>query len=254
MHSEVLTNSLTDYPMYSTITLALLNDTGLYPYIDFTVGQTPIFGRNAGCSFFNTPCITKGVSNFPSLFCDKISIGCDYVHFSKAKCYFTQSKTPLYTYYQYFSRPYLGGADPYPDYCPYYKPLPNGSCRGDYINNQTDPITGEVTGPSSRCFVSSLTDANSCPIANNAACYQLINCNDTTGATVKVGAQFVICPLNGGFISVPGYNGNLTCPTYSVLCGDIPCPNGCYSAGRCIKGVCACFSGFSGVDCSEIAL
>jgi hypothetical protein len=35
---------------------------------------------------------------------------------------------------------------------------------------------------------------------------------------------------------------------------DANCPMSCYGKGDCVNGVCKCFAGFTGLDCSESKL
>ena len=36
-----------------------------------------------------------------------------------------------------------------------------------------------------------------------------------------------------------------------AICKNIPCINQCFGSGTCVKGVCQCYPGFSGIDCSN---
>lgn len=54
--------------------------------------------------------------------------------------------------------------------------------------------------------------------------------------------------------------GELICPTYHELCDTGPiavfgqCPNSCTFNGDCVDGMCHCFPGFHGHDCSKCEL
>ena len=250
--NEYMISHVSDDVIYSTITLAALQDSGWY-LPDYTVGQTPIFARNIGCSFFSKKCITSGVSNYPSLFCDSSnSLTCDAMYLHKSNCNIVTYSSALPTAFQYFASSTTGGADIFTDYCPFRSRYANGSCRGNLLSTFVTSGASEVIGDTSRCFVSTLRLSSYGSIAApNAACYPVIACS-STAATVLVGIVQVVCPFTGGSFSVAGYTGTLTCPSSNALCSDTPCKNGCYGSGRCVLGVCQCYSGYSGNDCSIV--
>ena len=252
MFNEYITAHVWENAIYSTITLALLQDSGWYT-VNYTTAQVPIFGRNAGCNFFSQQCITNGVSNFPNLFCtDSTSApACDSFLLRKGYCNRVTYTAALPTYFQYFSNPDEGSLDEYPDYCPFNDGYGNGDCRGTSLEAAyTQSGSDEVIGSTSRCFISTLIQSPYYLTSTIAACYPVTNCT-STGATVKIGSQSIICPFTGGIKTVPGYSGNITCPSSNALCSDVPCMNGCRGAGNCVLGQCQCYKGFSGVDCAN---
>ena len=231
--------------IYSSISLALLKDTGWYE-VDYSAADLPSFGRNYGCPFFESKCLTSGVSNFPKLFCDtSADWTCDPFHLNKGACKIS-SFTSLPNYFQYFKDTTLGGTDSTADYCPYKRGYSNGNCRGGFSTTFTYANSDEVVGPNSRCFKSTLM--RSATISNYAACYEITSCT-ATYAVVKIGTQTINCPFTGATLTVTGYTGTIICPDSDVLCTDVPCLEGCRGVGICVKGVCRCILGYTGSSC-----
>ena len=56
-------------------------------------------------------------------------------------------------------------------------------------------------------------------------CYEMFCSN--TSLTIKIGSQYIVCPREGGYISIGGnYEGNLLCPDFKLICSqEIPCNN-----------------------------
>ncbi|KAK1436554.1 hypothetical protein QVD17_02335 [Tagetes erecta] len=86
-------------------------------------------------------------------------------------------------------------------------------------------------------------------------CYQRKCVNSTL--EVAVDGIWKVCPEAGGPIQFPGFNGELICPAYHELCSMDPiltsgqCTNSCNYNGDCVGGICHCFIGFDGHDCSK---
>ena len=233
-------------PIYSTISLALMKDTGWYE-VDYSKADIPYFGRGLGCSFFDNKCLTNGVSNFPSLFCDQSDTDtCDTFYLWKGYCSVYTYSSALSAAYQYFATSTTGG-DSYADYCPIKVGYSNGNCRAV---NAADTLTYsdgyETIGSNSHCFVSTLSDKFNW--SSGTRCYEVTSCS-TTGATVKIGSTTFTCPFTGGSISVTGFYGKVTCPASKILCENFPCIDGCRGFGVCKNGVCICDSGYSGSSC-----
>ena len=251
MANDFMISYVVQDPIVSTVTLGLLQDSGWY-YPDYSMATVPIFGRNAGCNYFNNKCLSNSVPDGSNLWCNiSTSWTCDLFSTNKASCAIVTYSSSFPSYFQYFSSSNMGGYDAFADYCPYRKANTNGSCRGNGIITYTTSYANEVIGPNSRCFESTLALSPQSFSSGYAACYEVKECN-STGATVIVGTEKVFCPFTGGKLPVKGYNGFLNCPSSSVLCGEVPCINMCYGQGKCINGTCQCFSGYGGSDCSIV--
>lgn len=235
-------------PIFSKYMMSILIDIGWYN-VDKTYGQTAIWFKNAGCEALTKRCIKNEGSTAPDKFCVGINPGCDPYRTFKSRCntWNYNSNCPLG--YQYYLDLTKGGSDIYLDYCTYHKPTSNGGCYGGSQITSIVTEYGEIMGPDSRCFTSTLIVLPYDNLYLYAACYKVTQCTPQ-GTIVQIGNSFVLCPIAGGQISVPGYVGYLFCPSSSELCGDKPCWHGCYGRGKCIQGKCVCKDGYSGADCS----
>lgn len=245
MHSDFMIGKDHNDPIYTAISLALMQDTGWYE-VDYTNADLPLYAKGYGCKFIDEKCIVNGVTGFPGLYCDTANDwACDTWAFRKAKCGITTygSISPAF---QYFTTSTKGG-DQYADFCPLLQGYSNGNCRAAKSSDTIQQSgTDEVIGPKSRCFVSTLSRTST--LSSYSACYEVLSCSDL-GAVVKVGSSTITCPFEGNVQSVPGYRGKIICPASKVLCEGFPCKDGCAGAGKCVNGVCVCNSGFYGDNC-----
>ena len=245
MMNDYMTGYVPAEPVWTTITLAALQDSGWYT-ADYTLATTPTFGVPQGCAFFDSKCVVNGVSSNSETWVDKYDeITCDVFALNKGYGSVSTYSGDLPAGYQYFTAKTSGGDDAYADYCPYRKSYSNGNCRDKPFI--WDYKTNEVAGPKSRCFDSTLSTAYN--IGEYSACYEVIACSDTA-ATVKIGTQTISCPFTGATLTVPGYYGTIKCPKSKILCDNVSCPSMCYARGKCVKGECICLDGFGGLDCS----
>ena len=255
MMNDYMTAFIPSDGIFSDVTLALFQDTGWYS-VNYTLAQTPYFGRNAGCSFFDSKCLINEKTVNESMWCDKdTKWGCDFFALNKGGCSLKNYSSSLPTSMQYFSTStVLGGKDQYNDYCPYNMPLTNGKCRGGgAATTYTFSNSYEVISQNSRCFVSTLMKKPykvSSSTTIYAACYEVLSCNSTR-VTIKIGNETVYCPYDGSNITVSGWNGWFVCPSNYMICSDIPCKSYCYARGSCSgRGVCDCFPGYGGDFCN----
>lgn len=250
MFNDYMTGNLQAKPILSTITLALLKDTGWYE-VNYDVAQVPVFGRGAGCGFIYEKCVTGGVSYDKGLWCDsQAGYTCDAFGNSKATCNIANGLS-VPPEFQYFPGSSTGGDNHFPDFCPFNFPFPAGFCKESSSNAINEPLASEIFGTTSKCFKSTLVKEPYSFSLNYAACYEVISCS-TTDATVRVGTSTFSCPFTGKTITLTGYTGSLECPNSNILCRDSPCLNACYGSGKCVNGACQCPDGFSGSDCSII--
>jgi hypothetical protein len=72
-----------------------------------------------------------------------------------------------------------------------------------------------------------------------------------TTLEVKVGSQWIQCPLAGGVVKVKTseYAGELDCPSSETMC----CTrlNNCHERGACVDGACVCHPGWEGRQCER---
>ena len=236
--------------IYSDISLAVLEDSGWYR-VDYAYTDPIYYGQGKGCSWFNSKCVVNGEAQFPE-FCTAVgSTTCDFLNNRKGTCDFTSYVSSLPTPFQYFTNTNSGGADALTDYCPYVEAALNGDCKNRGAQSQPSPDNGfgEAYGDTSRCFTGDYWLKAVVGVSGfHAGCHP-VTCDQGT-AFVSFGSTKAACPVPGGPIYIEGYNGLITCPPYSVLCGRRPCINGCFGVGVCEVGGCVCNDGYSGVDCS----
>lgn len=234
--------------IYSDVTLALLKDTGWYD-ANYTMGQSNLFGKSAGCTFYTSKCVMD--STLDNYFCSSAnSDTCDFFALQKSYCNLATFTKDLPSAYQYFSGyAKKGGADLYADYCPYRQATSYGACRGNSQTIVADTTRGETISINSRCFMSTLSNTGSAN-SESAVCYESVSC-DSTKMTLKVNNNLVDCTY-GSTVSVSGFSGLITCPAYNDVCGDVPCKNLCSGLGACVNGFCVCNSGYSGDYCNIV--
>ena len=209
----------------SDITLALLEDTGLYKANYYTGGLFR-YGKNQGCAFLRKKCVYDKGSNtsFANEFCLKSGEAfCSSNHLSKGSCYIVQYKNSLEKKYRHYEDPTIGGLINV-DYCPvsnmfssdldnnYYYPK---SCKYGKSESSYD-----VIGSNSICFESSLFASN-----KKSICYQM-NCDKVNKKiNINIGDNTISCPGQEIILNNPeGLNGEIKCPDYNMVCtSDIWC-------------------------------
>ena len=249
------------YPemIVSTVTLALLEDSGWYKVTGCS-GQVPLFGRGLGCNFIENKCINSGKTSNHGRLWGGISKSSTCDAFNLRKGSLTVSTTlPTITNSakNYFGNNKVGGLDEFADLCPYTIPIEGNNCRSSNLA----PVAGQIFGSESRCFENSLNLATGIDVTGfSASCFE-VDCK-TPGDyqfTVDSVRKFKFnCPQAGGpvFVSnvAPGVNifGWVNCPPRNQVCEDILCINNCNGQGCCTSGACSCFKGFDGKACEIV--
>nr|CAD7426541.1 unnamed protein product [Timema monikensis] len=178
--NEAMTGTHTQNPVYSRITLALMEDTGWYK-ANYSMAQPLDWGRNYGCDFAMKSCkdwmdnrTASGESIHP--FCNKVKrdpleTECTIDRSSVALCNLVEHQEKLPLLYQNFvsiphvppgKENYYGGSVTLADYCPYIQEFTwrsnNIVVRGShcqYLENNPSPEKNfalENYNPTSRCF------------------------------------------------------------------------------------------------------
>ena len=251
--------SYSEEQVISEFTLAVLEDSGYYK-ANYYTGGLMRFGKHKGCAFLEEKCINptthKTKEEFENEFFDSFnpSNGLD------ASCSSgRQSRTykiilgveNLNEEFKYFENPVWAGYEP-ADYCPTFmkhedeekKSYFSGHCSelgsglyGSQLYHQYPTInmtseylskwTGEKTSDHSFCILSSLIESSygqSDFLSNlvKASCYEIF-CSDRS-LTLKIFDDYIVCPRQGGKITVDGYKGYLLCPDYNLMCsGTVIC-------------------------------
>ncbi|KAK0159574.1 hypothetical protein PV327_010670 [Microctonus hyperodae] len=178
--NEAMTGTHTQNPVYSRITLALMEDTGWYR-ANYSMAQELGWGRRLGCDFAMKSCkewITSRSSRLSGKsihpFCNKVKqdplqTECTDDRSSVALCNLVEHQQPLPKKYQNFDwiphvpsgkEQYYGGSVSLADYCPYIQEFTwrsrNIVVRGSHClyeeNNPQKNFALENYGPRSRCF------------------------------------------------------------------------------------------------------
>ena len=216
-----------DEPAISEITLAFFEDSGWYQANYYTGGLFR-FGKNEGCGFLNSKCINNQQVQYTNEYCNESGASmCMAGKTGKGFCYIYSQTTPIDPVYQYFTSNVLGGT-PLADYCPVAEAPSNDTYLYPWNcqvgTSQLSSDFQESISDTSGCFMSSLIqDSVSSQYRYmrnniNSICYEF-NCNFTSNTiTVSVGTSSVTCPTLGGIVTMPGYKGNLTCPSFIQVC------------------------------------
>jgi len=131
---------------------------------------------------------------------------------------------------------------------------------GPYFNcvddTSTDPgyqaMTYEEFGTNTLCVSSTLSTQI---LFSNllSRCYPYV-CG-TSSIIFTIGSYTITCLSSeaGVMKSLSALTGYLTCPIYNNFCIESrkTCKNWCSQNGYCIDGVCNCYTGYSGPDCSQ---
>jgi len=116
-------------------------------------------------------------------------------------------------------------------------------------------ISAEAYGYGSKCFTGTLYSGGALS-STSAYCFTYTCIAKSTGGyqlNVHVGGETGVCNAKGR-ATVSGYSGSLNCPdpnTYCTTIGKPACRRGCMGKGDCNGGVCSCYAGWGGYDCSQ---
>ncbi|ETV82335.1 hypothetical protein, variant [Aphanomyces astaci] len=238
-NKEYMTATSSSSPVYSAMTLAFFEDTGWYT-ANYSMAQALPWGYLEGCSFATGRCADWG----SDYFCPAAGEHCSATRDAKGYCDINTYTSSIPSGFQYFKNAKLGGQDTYADYCPTYQGYSNGACAD--TSTYIDSDMGEALGPGSKCFQSTLTKGSS--RLTTPACYPVLRCGQGN-MYIKVNGKEVACPLAGGDVSVPGFQGTVRCPAGNKICQLLQTQ--CSGQGiLMVDGSCSCNPGYGGSDCS----
>ena len=211
--NELMTSRISGYPVLSTFTFALMEDSGWYQ-VDHNKAQHLAFGNMAGCSFFEDKCSISHAEfcNVPQ------SLACSKKYMGKTIC-----KT-----------------SPFSNNCFIKEYESDIVCTNQYNFIQT--IAYEESGPFSRCFVAGDNRgvASGCFKAMCERGLVVIQIEDST----------LECTMSGEIIEYKDIS--IICPDIALFCNymDKACTEDCNGFGIClIDNTCRCDYLYSGDYC-----
>ena len=263
--NEAMTGTYTQNPVFSRITLALMEDTGWYK-VNYRMADDLDWGRNLGCMFAKRSCRTwmrtRLKSNVsPSPYCFKtkqtpLHTRCTHSNDAVALCNLQKHSNSLPREYQYFNhlsrndalksvitdtRAY-GGSVSLADYCPFYQKF--SLTKSDHKARETachmqdnspdyfDNYALEIYGPESKCVEqASQWSAQRGRLTRTmldwgSGCYKY-SCSDGTLYIIVGGTKYK-CTKRGHVLHI-----NSTLGQWSII-GTLRCPE-CkqFCPGRC---------------------
>ncbi|XP_064595242.1 leishmanolysin-like peptidase isoform X2 [Liolophura sinensis] len=237
--NEAMTGTYTQNPVFSRITLALMEDTGWYR-VNYDNAEELLWGKNLGCDFVKKSCMEwmvrrKEMKESLHPYCDNPKEGlllteCSMNRESVALCNLVEypPSRPIPRQFQYFRDiPSIPGSDPrdfggsvfLADYCPFIQDFTWKS--GDMAlrtSKCTDPANNiepklnyllEKYGAKSACFnhagffVLKHCHESTSPQHGGSGCYQY-TCRNGTGLSLQVASRSYLCSYMGQKVKVFG--------------------------------------------------
>lgn len=211
--NEYMTGSTSDYPVFSALTLSLLEDAGWYT-VNYSAAFPLRWGWNQGCTFVNKKCTEWTGEDY---FCkESLEKSCNFDRSAKSVCNLRTMTDDLPAPYRYFTDPKSGGEDQFADYCPYYSNY-DGYCNSNANSGNGIIDMGEKYCETCKCFDTSLAKNTPTGTFPTQGCYDTY-CTSTTELKVKIGAYWYACSQGSVLEDVGEYSGKLYCPNSDILC------------------------------------
>jgi hypothetical protein len=180
--NEYMTGTSSMNPVFSELTLSVLEDTGWY-IANYSLAGQLLWGQGLGCGFTNNAC-NYWPSGYNGYFCTSNGAeACTSDYQALGVCQIS-SATGVPAIYQYFADPTQIGSYDLPDYCPYTSGYSNGWCFDPNADTTSIINNGQTFTPNSRCFSSSLAEDLPIGVTTSLACYETF-CSGTLQHTQK---------------------------------------------------------------------
>ena len=282
MH-ELMASTTSHTAVYSSLTLAALEDSGWYR-ADYAYATALLWGRHRGCAFVNQPCVAGGTSADEHHFCDAAynisagaGVGCTADHKARGYCNLQSYSSALPAPFQYFSDPTMGSSLATADYCPFHQSWSSGACQ-EPSNQPSRNFRLEVYGEASRCLETTLAQTVDGfnlmdPDAPATGCYNTSCSGDDQNLVLHVtvehgtdGATHTVdCFQNASAATTHpapgGATGGVVCPAepwrlceFSYLATHAPeyaCPQRCRRSDQCAGAACICGDPWGVPCCGE---
>jgi hypothetical protein len=222
--NEYMTASQINDQRISELTLALLDGTGWYE-VNYAMADPFYFGKGEGCGFLSK---CSGYKEY----CSASGDACTFHGAAGGYC----------------------NSDSFSDGCNFVRAYSNHDCT-NAGNAGGATLGAEYYGYGSKCFTGTLYSGGALS-STKTYCFSYTCTQQSSGAyqlNVHVGSSSGVCTQKGQ-IKISGYNGYLNCPDPQVYCSTVgrpACRRGCMGKGTCSGGVCSCYAGWGGVDCSK---
>jgi len=272
--NEAMTGTYTQHPVFSRITLALMEDTGWYK-ANYHMAEDLDWGKNLGCLFVKNNCrawiadrIERKLHTAP--FCatlkqSPLHMRCTHSKLSLALCNLVKYSSALPRDFQYFDKlgqvpvrdiSTYGGAVELADFCPFYQKFTlteeSGRKRGTTCTlKENAPETGknfalEAYGHQTKCvehgrhWLAKKDLLTRTMLDWGSGCYRYQCTKD--GLVVHVGSNKYLCEHQYQKIEVQGLmndwavNGSLICPSCADFCGD-NVDSFCYTGSKRVQEI-----------------
>nr|CAJ2468375.1 unnamed protein product [Leishmania braziliensis] len=213
---------------YTALTMAVFQDLGFYQ-VDFTKAEVMPWAYLASCDFITNKCMVNNITQWPGMFCNSTEslYRCTSDRLKIGRCIIVTHDDPLPTYFQYFTKPSVGGRLTFMDFCPLVIGYSNTACDQDPSTAPSFFKEFNVFSDSSRCFDGTFRPKHDTgpPGPYNGMCANVMCDRDhhTYSVQVRGSTGYVACTpgerLDLATLSTTFVEGSyIMCPPYVEVC------------------------------------